>query len=70
MTRLCCSTERGSVPKQRHLQPGGPVGAAHIAPLLDLLPTKFKVNSMYIAPLFADTMNVTFTPYNGGKHSS
>ena len=44
----------------------GVSGLPTIAPVLGVLGLQsYTLNSLFIAPLVADTMTVTFTPYNG-----
>ena len=41
-------------------------GLPTIAPVLGVLGLQsYTINSLFIAPLVADTMTVTFTPYKG-----
>ena len=48
----------------------GVSGLPTIAPVLGVLGLQsYTLNSLFIAPLVADTMTVTFTPYNGA-HSA
>jgi hypothetical protein len=50
----------------------GLTGLPTIAPLLNVaLPlTRFRLNSLYISPIFADSQVITFTPYSGGERCS
>ena len=44
----------------------GVSGLPTIAPVLGVLGLQtYTINSLFIAPLVAETMNVTFTPFNG-----
>jgi hypothetical protein len=48
----------------------GITGLPTIAPVLNEVLTlgAFTINSLYIAPLVADSMTVTFTPFSGSAH--
>ena len=44
----------------------GVSGLPTIAPVLGVLGLRtYTINSLFIAPLVAETMDVTFTPFNG-----
>jgi hypothetical protein len=46
----------------------GVSGLPTIAPVLGVLGLQsYTLNSLFIAPLVASTMTVTFTPYNGAR---